>query len=370
MANRRDDGWDTLRECLPGLRKPALGSGLDRERVGALLRMIEAEVSRQVGSAFEWADDDTGRLVAAGRSYRAGRFTTPSIGELETSVRLQGKSGEVALFVLLGDHPLTDIGALQAMAGPRTMFQVASQFNCLEAPGPTLARIADYVNDNTQGPRASVSAFPGTFLRHYAAPSRDGTRFTQSGVKQINLLADAVEPVVAQVRNGYLTADQVADPVVFERTIEAGFEKIRVGVHDDVQVVFGRNWGGPVEADAPTIAQVFTSTMALGAYSRGATDTFAGSCSWLLRAAYLGTLLAALDLRKHAVVLTLIGGGAFGNSPRSIWDAIVWAADRANACAPSDLIVVVNARGMNPGIPSGDLAEMVRARRGAVVTVG
>ena len=30
----------------------------------------------------------------------------------------------------------TDIGSLQATAGPGMLFQVASQFNCLEAPGP------------------------------------------------------------------------------------------------------------------------------------------------------------------------------------------------------------------------------------------
>ena len=109
--------------------------------------------------------------------------------------------------------------------------------------------------------------------------------------------------------------------------------------------------------------------MALGAYSGGVSDEFAGACTWLLRAAYLGTLLAALDLRKHAVVLTLIGGGAFGNSLRSIWDAMVWAVDRVNAFAPSELIVMVNARGMGSGIPSDEVVEVARARHGIVVTV-
>ena len=34
-----------------------------------------------------------------------------------------------------------------------------------------------------------------------------------------------------------------------------------------------------------------------------------------LRAAYLGTLLAAATLGQHLAVLTLIGGGVFGNNP-------------------------------------------------------
>jgi predicted Rdx family selenoprotein len=108
--------------------------------------------------------------------------------------------------------------------------------------------------------------------------------------------------------------------------------------------------------------------MALGGYSFGASGGFAGSCAWLLRAAYLGTLLAALDLRKRAVVLTLIGGGAFGNPLRSIWDSIVWAVDRANTFAPSDLSVVINARGMGPGILGEEVAEVVRRRSGTVIT--
>lgn len=269
MANQGDDAWDALSERLPGLRRPALAAGLDRHQVSALLARIEADVMRDVCRAFDWDADGVGRLMAAGRSYRAGRFATPSIGELETRVRRRGTTGELTFSVLLGDHALTDIGALQAMAGPGTLFQVASQFNCLEAPGPTLVRIADYVYDNTQGPRASVSAFPGTFLRPYAAPALDGTRFTQTGVKQIELLADAVDPDVAQVLSGYLTARDVIDAVALERALETGFERIRVGVHNGVEVVLGSNWGGPVEADAPTIAQVFTSTMALGAYSGG-----------------------------------------------------------------------------------------------------
>jgi hypothetical protein len=362
MAYQRDDAWDALRERLPGLRRPPLAPGLDRREVGALLARIEADVARDPARAFEWDADGTGRLVAAaaGRSYRAGRFGTPSIGELEARIRQRatpaGAVGALSFSVVLGEHALTDIGALQAMAGPGTLFQVASQFNCLEAPGPSIVPIANYVSDNTQGPRASVSAFPGTFLRHYAAP-------------RINLLADAVDPAVAQVQSGYLTAWAVSDPLALDRALARGFDNIRVGVHDDVEVVFGGNWGGPVDPEAPTIAQVFTSTMALGGYSGGAGDEFAGACAWLLRAAYLGTLLAAIDLGKRTVVLTLIGGGAFDNSIRSIWDAIVWAIDRAAPFASSDLTVVLNARRMSAGVPGGEIAEAARVRNGTVITL-
>ena len=43
-------------------------------------------------------------------------------------------------------------------------------------------------------PRASISAFPATLLRHYAAPAPDGRRFVQqTGGPQIDLLADVFE---------------------------------------------------------------------------------------------------------------------------------------------------------------------------------
>jgi hypothetical protein len=367
MSNHPDETWDSLKGLLPGLRRPALGGGLRRAEVGALLARIEDDVKRDVARAFEWDGDGGAWLTAAARSHRAGRFSTPSIEELEARVGRCGQRGQITFSVLLGGHALTDIGSLQAMAGPGTVFQVASQFNCLEAPGPTLARLADYVHDNTQGPRASVSAFPGTFMRHYAAPAPDGTRFTQTGARQLGLLADALAPEVAEVQGGYLMARGVQSPLALERALEAGFGRIRVGVHDGVDVVLGTNWGGHVEAGGHTIAQVFTSTMALGAYNGGAGDEFAGSCTWLLRAAYLGTFLAALDLGKRAVVLTLIGGGAFGNPLRSIWDAIVWAIDRANGLAPSDLTVVLNARDMASDVPRDEVADAVRARDGAIV---
>ena len=85
----------------------------------------------------------------------------------------------VRFFVLDGASPVTDIGALQATAPAGSLFQVASQFNCLEAPDARITRVADYIHDPTQGPRASISAFPGTFIRHYAAPTAEGARFVQ-----------------------------------------------------------------------------------------------------------------------------------------------------------------------------------------------
>lgn len=379
--------WEALKRCLPGARLPVPTHGLTRDEVHSLLTEIEAVVARDVHAAFAWDDERNSgasaasasgaaaRLVAGGRSYRAGRFTTRAIGDLESSVRQihtgrrETGAGRISFSALIGEHMLTDIGMLQAIAGPGTLFQIASQFNCLEAPGPSIVPVANYVHDNTQGPRASVSAFPGTFLRHYAAPAPDGTRFTQRGAAQLSLLGDVIPPHVAAVHGGYLTSAMVRDAAAFVRALETGFAKTRVGVHDDVEVVFGGNWGGPVAADAPPIAQVFTSTMALGMYSGGdgAGAAFMDACEWLLRAAYLGTLLAALELRKRTVILTLIGGGVFGNDLRTIWNAITWSVERVAGYAPADLDIILNARSIGTRVSRDEIAGFAQTWRGAVI---
>ena len=308
--------------------------------------------------------DGAARLVLLGQELAAGRFETPTLAELRA--RLPGPVGQPAparLAVLLGSGPLTDVGALQALAPPGTLFQVASQFNCLESPGPYLVPVADYLRDPTQGPRASISAFPGTLLRHYAAPGPDGARFVQTGARQLDLLRDALPAGVARVRDGYLIDENVRDPEGLVPALEAGFERIRVGVHAGVQVVLGYDFAGRVEG-APRIAQVFTSTWATSYSHRKSVRASAreATCRLLLRAAYLGTLLAAAGLSQRAVVLTAIGGGVFKNPHPLIWEAILWALDQVAPRLSAPLDVVFGPRTF--GVPEGELLAGARARGG------
>ncbi len=63
--------------------------------------------------------------------------------------------------------------------------------------------VARYFSDPTQGPRAAISAFPATLLRHYAAPGADGARFVQAtDGPQIDLLGDALGPGVSGLAHG------------------------------------------------------------------------------------------------------------------------------------------------------------------------
>lgn len=334
------------------------GAGLSRESVCELLGQIEDEVSRAPAECFSLADG-IATLRVRGHSYHAGRFEVPTLAMLEQRVRATppAAGGQLRLSILRGTGSATDIGSLQANAPSGALFQVASQFNCLEAPGRRVTAIRAYPHDPTQGPRASVSAFPGTFLRHYFAPRDSGERFVQTDDDAINLLGDVLDPATARVKSGYLTTDQITDANRLATALEENFRQIRVGVHDDVQVALGFNWGGAV-ANEPRIAQAFTSTIALGMYSYDdGSPALAIVRRQLLRAAYLGTLLAAIALGKRIVVLTLIGGGAFGNPHRAIWDAIHWAIAEATPHVHGAVDVVVNTR--SDIVEDADLARAV-----------
>jgi hypothetical protein len=332
------------------------------------VRIAERAVAADPAAGFSFDDSGAATLTAGGHHWSAGRFQPATIGELRARTAAPG-SGRLRLLLIDGGSAPTDIGSLQAHAGERTLFQVASQFNCLEAPGPHLTPVARYLSDPTQGPRASISAFPGTLLRHYAAPASDGTRFAQADDgRQIELLGEVCHPTIARVRNGYLLEDEITDPPAFLDTLERRFDRIRVGVHDDVQVVLGHDWAGAVERDPPPrIAQVFTSTLAAGGY--GALSTpLVDVCRRLLEAAYLGTLLSALALDRSRVVLTLIGGGVFGNPIPLIWESILWALDQIEPLAHQDLTVIVNGRDLTRHLDRNALQRAAHARGGLLVS--
>jgi hypothetical protein len=358
--------------------------GIDRQ-LGAVLASkgrgdpeqvarAEAEVSADPARCIRLNDHNLATVYAAGRAYQGGLFEVPTLSELRARAqKARERAGRprarCSLWVFDGASPLTDIGALQATAPPGTLFQVASQFNCLEAPGSYVAPVAEYFSDPTQGPRASISAFPGTLVRHYAAPAPDGSRFVQTTEgRQLNLLEAVCTQGVAAVRSGYLRAADVKNPAAFASALQDHFESIRVGVHDAIEVVLGYDWQGDV-ACAPhrTIAQVLTSTIAGGMYGEVEHEdaAFGNICRLLQRAAYLGTLLAAAALGKERVVLTLIGGGVFANPVRVIWEAIKWATEQVSAVLHRDLLVVVNGRSLS--IPETELRATAYARGGALL---
>lgn len=340
----------------------------DRSIVGR----VEDVIRESPQKFFQFDKEGFATLSALGNEWCAGKFEIPSIEELKYRASQRQKptspSPVLRLFVLDGASPLTDIGSLQATSSPHSLFQVASQFNCLEAPVPRVVDVNEYFRDYTQGPRASISAWPATLLRHYAAPSATGARFIQStDGDQIDLLRDACGPNA--VRHGYFTGAGL-DAAVIVSALESNFTKLRVGVHENAQVLLGYNWDGAVDSPAPSIAQVFTSTAAGGTYgaqSNLGQQGFISAATQLLRAAYLGTFLSAICLGKTRVVTTLIGGGVFSNPVPLIWEALTWAVEEVQKYISEDMDVFVNGRTLSEQINMDDaVLPTVRKLNGAV----
>lgn len=335
---------------------------------GRLVARAETHVRNGPEMAFKFDPSGVATLTVDDGSWSAGRFEMVSIGELRA--RIAGDGGQGRLWVFDGVSPATDIGGLQATIGGRPLFQVASQFNCLESPGRHIVPVAQYFFDPTQGPRAAVSGFPATLQRHYAAPGRDGERFVQeTDRQQVDLLADVFSPAPSPVRNGYLTDDGGLGGSAVAAALEKRFDRIRIGVHDEVDIVLGYDWYGAVgDGDQHRVTQCFTSTVAAlygGESAFGA--QFERVCRQLLRAAYLGTLLAAVALERSPVVLTLIGGGAFGNPHELIWESIIWAFDTVALPAARTFDVIVNGRNLRERGRMETILSDVRRRDGAVL---
>jgi hypothetical protein len=115
------------------------------------------------------------------------------------------------------------------------------------------------------------------------------------------------------------------EPLEFDST-EEQFQSVRIGLHQDTPVYFGRREGSYMEVSdpVPSIDQVFVAAL-----NRKAplphSQHLQSKTQFLLRAAYEGTYLAAISRKTEHLILTLVGGGVFGNPIEDIAKAIAQA---------------------------------------------
>jgi hypothetical protein len=285
----------------------------------------------------EWADTrarfrvEGEELVSVpnGRRFAIGRFDTPSLGTLRAASAVAPR-GELrwsheAIGDVLGLH------ALPENAG--AMFQVASQFNCLEFPGPETTPehgVTGYASDPTQGPACSLAAAAATVYRNYHAPCRGG--LGQQRDRQIdNLegLSELLDGTFYTVRNGYThaTADQLRrlHLALSAHPREHLLAQLRIGVQTRVGVTFAGRWSEP--SHVQHVSQAFCSAVSCGYVHGVPLDVWEPLATLVLDAAYEATLhAAAVDLAEGRgsgrVWLTFVGGGVFGNRRNWIADAI------------------------------------------------
>ena len=277
-----------------------------------------------------------GRLMPEGngQSHAVGKLELISLATLRNRTSSVKVPGRLSLGVIEGN-----VRRLHAEPeNQNAVFQVASQFNLLEMPAPSVTPecgVTGYEHDKTQGPACAIAAGAGTIWRNYLAPVGDG--IGQTADRQLDGLSDLGAVLadglgVAQgdlwrMQNGYA----LPSPDCLKR-IEAHLAGLtegkrdrlrgllRVGLHQDVGVT------EPGAAKDSRVTQVYCSALPV-AYSHIPAVEWRGFASLILEAAYEATLIAAvLNAARGAsrkVLLTRIGGGVFGNEEPWISAAIL-----------------------------------------------
>ena len=265
------------------------------------------------------------------KSYSIGRLEIVSLAVLRAHT-LGQIAGNVANKVtdVNGDIRVLHVAPENAGA----IIQVASQFNLLEMVGPDIKPedgVTRYQYDRTQGPACAIAAGAATIYRNYFVPM--GNETGQLSDRQINCLDELGEALghcdqpLWAYRNGYILCtpdglERIRRQIAAEDGVELDRLRglLKVGIHWDVEVTEAPSSPGPL------VSQVFCSALPV-AYSDLGSDRWAPFAKLILEAAYEATLLAAVlnkdrDGGSRRVLLTHLGGGAFGNRRAWIDDAI------------------------------------------------
>jgi hypothetical protein len=292
-----------------------------------------------------------------------------SLAELRRRFRDVGvRGGAPRVGILQGD--VRTLHAVPEYAG--ALFQVASQFNALEMVGPSVTPeegVTRYEHDRTQGPACAMAAAPALIVRNYFAPVGEGTGQTRD--RQLDGLADVGVALAAalgggavrelwEMRNGYALCTQQGLEAIDGHLAghdEGGLDALRARLA--VAVQRGVEVTAPGAPKGHVVSQAFCSALPV-AYSRLPSKLWRRFAVMVLEAAYEATLLeaaiAAARGGSNIVLLTLLGGGAFGNDTRWIFQAIRRALD---VCSAANLDIRI----VSYGRPDPDLVDFVDGLR-------
>lgn len=267
-----------------------------------------------------------------GKRYGIGELTLPTLAELRARVEIPTRQRS-SVRCMTGDARAMHAEANLAGA----LFQVASQFNVLEMTGPSVTPehgVTRYAGDPTQGPACAIAAGAATIYRNYFVPVNG--QAGQTSDRQLDALAGLGAGLSARLdrpvadlwtmSNGYALCTQAGLDAIGRLLAESSDEvrdEIRellaIGLHRDVQAT-------DVNEDRRVVSQAFCSALPV-AYSGVARSAWEPFARLVLEATYEATMLAAVEQsvagQSNIVLLTRVGGGAFGNDGAWIHDAIV-----------------------------------------------
>jgi hypothetical protein len=285
-------------------------------------------------SKFE-LDGERLRSRINGASFRIGDLELVSLQSLrERAKAARGVKGRLKAKLVHGDVRL--LHRLPENAG--ALFQVASQFNLLEMVSPDVTPeqgVTRYQSDATQGPACAIAAGAATIYRNYFAPV--GGKPGQTAERQFDGLADMGAALSGALKvaatdlwhmhNGYALAVRRGLEAInrYLRTLNAEeIDELRgklcVGIHRDVEVT-------ECESERrPLVSHAFCSALPVSYCPPFPSALWEPFAALVLEAAYEATMWAGvLNAQRgasNAVLLTLLGGGAFGNDSRWIYSAM------------------------------------------------
>jgi hypothetical protein len=279
-------------------------------------------------------DGNTLTSTINGKSYGIGELSLPTLAELRARVEVPNGTRSTVTPVV-GD--VRKLHADPELNG--ALFQVASQFNLLEMTGPRVTPedgVTKYSNDPTQGPACAIAAGAGTIYRNYFAPV--GTQTGQTATRQLDALAhmgsalsDALGAPVSKLwtmHNGYAACTRDGLRAITDLLSDATPEQhetlrgeLAIGVHRNVEVT-------DVESKDQYVSQAYGSALPVAYYRHIAPPSeWEAFARLVLEASYEAALLVAIEQNlaggSNRVVLTRLGGGAFGNEDPWIDDAMM-----------------------------------------------
>lgn len=269
--------------------------------------------------------------VYTGQRFEAGNFSVHSLQDIAEPINSDINTlpqFEVHVRTSHAGLPSVDVANLQAQAKSGTLFQVASNFNCVEVAHPSVHPdggrfVTNLAVDSTQGPAASASGGVSAITRVHAPfydPNINSNDWGQTIHRQVELLGHPLVAPHFPVTNGKLIFHGT-EPTDYNP--DALFKHIRMGLHRRVRPYFGLRRPPFMEyfENPPSIDQVFVAALNYRAPKPYA-HHLESKAKMLLKAAYHGTYHAAIQCENSQMVLTLIGGGSFANPPAYIASAI------------------------------------------------
>jgi hypothetical protein len=303
------------------------------------------EESPQMVRANITVDCNTLKSRVNGKVFVCGELETPSLTELRERVHSSGHAvGRTSVREVVAN--VQHLHTNESNAG--SLFQVASQFNLLEMVSPSVTPergVGIYENDPTQGPACAIAAGAGTIYRNYFA--KVNGYVGQSAGNQIDCLADIGTALgnsqnrLWDMINGYAlpSRDRLVE---ISNRLRASSESELDGLRQLLRI--GIQWNTQVTLNdcQHTISQAYCSALPV-AYSNHPADLWEDFARLVLEAAYEATICAAIlnsqSTGNNRVFLTLLGGGAFGNTVHWIIGGIQRAL-KLYKCAGLDIAIV------------------------------